>query len=123
MICVKDKTFLKLSARTGGNSWSSGPAPPRSTPPGPNHRGSRKNSSKGGNSGLSGGAIAGIVISVFFAGLVVFVIAKRRRSSFHYIDEENPGQGRPFNYFDSNEFKGTLCILTYSKMSSVVDGE
>ncbi|CAA7408318.1 unnamed protein product [Spirodela intermedia] len=102
--------------QTQGNSWSSGPAPPRSTPRGANHRGdssgSEDNSSKEGNGTNSGvnGAIAGIVIFVFILGLVLLVLAKRRRSSSHYIDEENLGPARPFTYLDSNNFKDLTSV-------------
>ncbi|XP_078443581.1 protein STRUBBELIG-RECEPTOR FAMILY 5-like [Wolffia australiana] len=99
--------------QTEGNSWSSGPAPPGRHS---SRSGKKTHGGSGTGSGVSGGAIAGIVISVFIVGLIVLVLVKRRSSS-HYIDEENLGQVRPFTYLDANN---EFSDVTYGKPNSSV---
>lgn len=84
-----------INLKTGGNSWSSGPAPPPppGTPPasrpnrnhksGGNGQPSDNGSGGSGKSGIGGGAIAGIVISLLVVGAIVtfFIVKKRSRKS------------------------------------------
>ncbi|KAG5538161.1 hypothetical protein RHGRI_025288 [Rhododendron griersonianum] len=91
---------------TGGNSWSSGPAPP--PPPGQkSNPHAHKPLSKGDEkSGLSGAAIAGIVFGVLLALVLVIALFTRRRSSTppsHFIDEDRVSQRRPFTPLASQE--------------------
>ncbi|XP_058228197.1 protein STRUBBELIG-RECEPTOR FAMILY 5 isoform X4 [Rhododendron vialii] len=91
---------------TGGNSWSSGPAPP--PPPGQkSNPHAHKPLSKGDEkSGLSGAAIAGIVFGVLLALVLVIALFTRRRSSTppsHFIDEDRVSQRRAFTPLASQE--------------------
>ncbi|XP_019418706.1 PREDICTED: protein STRUBBELIG-RECEPTOR FAMILY 6-like [Lupinus angustifolius] len=91
------KQLKNINLQTGGNAWSSGPAPPPppGTPPAPksnkhhtsgggstSHSGSGSGTSDGGKkSGIGAGGIAGIVISIIVVGaivLVAFFLAKRK---------------------------------------------
>ncbi|KAF8400122.1 hypothetical protein HHK36_013418 [Tetracentron sinense] len=101
------------SIQTGGNSWSSGPAPNQQN----SSHGSR-HSSKGGKetkkSGLSGAAIAGIVISVLVALVIIIALFSRKSSSTsHYLDEEKLSQRRPFtplvSHELSNDIRSDIC--------------
>ncbi|MQL86432.1 hypothetical protein Taro_018967 [Colocasia esculenta] len=105
--------------QTGGNSWSSGPAPPHSKSSGASSDsdGGKKNSN-GENekkSGVYGGIIVGILIAVLVVGLILLVLT-RRRSSRCYIDEENFGQMRRFAESPSHEFQE---LKTVDSSSSV----
>uniref|UniRef100_A0A0E0B6J8 Protein kinase domain-containing protein n=1 Tax=Oryza glumipatula TaxID=40148 RepID=A0A0E0B6J8_9ORYZ len=74
---------------TGGNSWSSGPAPP----------GMEKESSAGSSngrddSGINGFAIGAMVIAVLLAALILLSVLRRNHSSpvssHYYTDESDP---------------------------------
>lgn len=57
-------------------------------------------------SGLSGAAIAGIVLGVLLALVLVIALFTRRRSSTppsHFIDEDRVSQRRPFTPLSSQE--------------------
>jgi hypothetical protein len=95
--------------QTGGNSWSTGPAPPPppyTAPPPPNGRPGQNNdgSGSGGKSGIGGGGVAGIVISLLVVGAVVsfFLIKRRKHKS---ATGEHFEQHQPFNSFPSSEVK------------------
>ncbi|XP_073098528.1 protein STRUBBELIG-RECEPTOR FAMILY 5 isoform X2 [Elaeis guineensis] len=79
---------LPLEDLIGGNSWSSGPAPP----------GMDKASNTDSHTGKKGGkqsvvneaVIAGIVIAVLAVALILLALIKRRSSpSSHYIDDQS----------------------------------
>ncbi|XP_059642113.1 protein STRUBBELIG-RECEPTOR FAMILY 5 isoform X2 [Cornus florida] len=87
---------------TGGNSWSSGPAPP--SPPG--QRSSHTGTESKKKSGLSGAAIAGIVVAVLVVLAIIIIAVVSRRSSSspsHLLDEEKLSQRRPFTPLASQE--------------------
>ncbi|KAG5016459.1 hypothetical protein JHK85_022595 [Glycine max] len=87
--------------QTGGNSWSSGPAPP--PPPGtPPIKHSEKKNDK---SVISGIAIAGIAFGVLAVIIIVVALSKRRSSktSSHFIDEDRNSQHRSFTPLASQE--------------------
>uniref|UniRef100_A0A5B7BFF0 Protein kinase domain-containing protein n=1 Tax=Davidia involucrata TaxID=16924 RepID=A0A5B7BFF0_DAVIN len=90
---------------TGGNSWSSGPAPP--PPPGQKStpRANRHSTKGAENSGLNGVAIAGIVLGVLVALAIIIALFSRRTSSppSHFVDEERLSQRRPFTPLASQE--------------------
>ncbi|XP_074563073.1 protein STRUBBELIG-RECEPTOR FAMILY 6-like, partial [Curcuma longa] len=88
---IPDRLKRINSLQTDGNSWSSTPAPPPPPyhPPPPGQRsnpgqrsaGSNNSSGSGGgnNSGISAGAIAGIVASVLvIAGILAFFLVRRK---------------------------------------------
>ncbi|KAK4375330.1 hypothetical protein RND71_006007 [Anisodus tanguticus] len=90
---------------TGGNSWSSGPAPP--PPPGqkakPHTRKSGKESEK---SGVGVAAIAGIVLGVLVLLGVIIALFSRKRSSSpssHFLEEDKFGQRQPFTPLSPEE--------------------
>lgn len=79
--------FVFVPCRKDGNSWSSGPAPP--APPGSqtsshhksgnNGKSSESSSSGGGKSGISAGAIVGIILGILVVVAVIgFFLFKRR---------------------------------------------
>ncbi|KAK8941255.1 Protein STRUBBELIG-RECEPTOR FAMILY 6 [Platanthera zijinensis] len=96
--------------QTGGNSWSTGPAPPpppHTSPPAgvPSNpgQGSGSNDSPTGGkrSGIGGGGIAGIIISILVVGAIIaFFLLKRRRRKFSR--EDHLEQDQPFTSFASN---------------------
>ncbi|KAG9443894.1 hypothetical protein H6P81_015234 [Aristolochia fimbriata] len=107
----------KINLQSGGNSWSSGPAPPpppyTTPPPGrksnPGGRsggdsGHQENGSSGKKSGIGGGGVAGIVISILVVGSIVAFFLYKRKSKSH-LSEEKLGQDRPFTPLASNEVK------------------
>ncbi|XP_058767406.1 protein STRUBBELIG-RECEPTOR FAMILY 5-like isoform X2 [Vicia villosa] len=100
---LKDITSL----RTGGNSWSTGPAPP--PPPGtpPIERAQKKT----GKSVITGVAIAGIGFAVLIVIILIVALTKRRRSSVpssHFIDEDRHSQHRSFTPLASQELSKDL---------------
>ncbi|KAL5160162.1 Protein STRUBBELIG-RECEPTOR FAMILY 5 [Glycine soja] len=88
------------SLQTGGNSWSSGPAPP--PPPGtPPIKHSEKKNDK---SVISGVAIAGIAFGVLAVIIIVVALSKRSsKPASHFIDEERRSQHRSFTTLTSEE--------------------
>ncbi|XP_059641250.1 protein STRUBBELIG-RECEPTOR FAMILY 5-like isoform X2 [Cornus florida] len=90
------KDIKKLE--TGGNSWSSGPAPP--SPPGHKSKSrANKQSEEDGEkkSGLSTAAIVGIVLAVLLAVIILIALFSRKSSPpSHFLDEERLSQRKPF---------------------------
>ncbi|XP_061361366.1 protein STRUBBELIG-RECEPTOR FAMILY 5-like [Gastrolobium bilobum] len=94
------------SLETGGNSWSTGPAPP--PPPGtpPIKHSEKKKNEK---SVVSGVAIAGIAFGVLAIIIIVIALSKKRSSlrsslpSSHFMDEEKNSQRRSFTPLASQE--------------------
>ncbi|KAM7476188.1 hypothetical protein LguiB_023431 [Lonicera macranthoides] len=91
---------------TGGNSWSTGPAPP--PPPGQKSNHARTQSRD--TSRLGGAAIAGIVLAVLVVIGVIVAIFSRRRSSppSHFLEEDRLSQRRPFTPLASHELSNEL---------------
>ncbi|XP_031380513.1 protein STRUBBELIG-RECEPTOR FAMILY 5-like isoform X3 [Punica granatum] len=97
---------------TGGNSWSSGPAPP--PPPGAariNHR-SKEGQDGGGKSSVNGLAIAGIIMGVLVVLALLMAVFSRRSSASsvpsHFLDEERASQRRAFTPLTSQELSDDL---------------
>ncbi|MCD7470975.1 hypothetical protein HAX54_011232 [Datura stramonium] len=87
---------------TGGNSWSSGPAPP--PPPGQKVKPHTRKSEK--ESGMSGLAIAGILLGVLLLlGVIIALFSRRKRSSpsSHFHEEDKFGQHQPLTPLSSQE--------------------
>ncbi|XP_019193478.1 PREDICTED: protein STRUBBELIG-RECEPTOR FAMILY 5 [Ipomoea nil] len=74
------------SIQTGGNSWSSGPAPP----PPPGQKLKKRAKEENEKSGMSGVAIAGIVFGVLLLLLIIIALFSKRRSSTstHYFEDD-----------------------------------
>ncbi|KAA8541512.1 hypothetical protein F0562_022664 [Nyssa sinensis] len=101
---IPDELKEIKNIETGGNSWSSGPAPP--PPPGQKSTRANRHSTKGAEkSGLNGVAIAGIVFGVLVALAIIIALISRRRTSppSHFLDEERLSQRRPFTPLASQE--------------------
>ncbi|KAK9281399.1 hypothetical protein L1049_004299 [Liquidambar formosana] len=98
--------------QTGGNSWSSGPAPP--PPPGAPSAHASRHSTKGGKEGkrsaLSGAVIAGIVLGILVVVAILIALLSRKSSSAssHYLDEVRLSQRRPFTPLSSQELSNDL---------------
>ncbi|OIW17238.1 hypothetical protein TanjilG_27435 [Lupinus angustifolius] len=122
-----------INLHTGGNAWSSGPAPPPppGTPPAPksnqhhkhdggstSHSGADSGTSdRGKKAGIGGGGIAGILISIVVIGAIVaFFLVKRRKSKKSYSDVEKL-DNQPFASLPSNELQHEVKLQT----SSVID--
>ncbi|KAG0451692.1 hypothetical protein HPP92_026048 [Vanilla planifolia] len=104
--------------QTGGNFWSTGPAPPPPPyipPPGSNtnpDQGSASDntspSSGGKSSGIGGGGIAGIVISILVVGaLVSFFLLRRKSRKFsrqEYLEQDQPFAA-PYPTSEIKDFK------------------
>lgn len=74
--------------RIGGNSWSSGPAPPGMD------KASNTNSHTGGKKGMqsvvNGAVIAGTVIAVLVISLILLALIKEKSlSSSHSVDDQS----------------------------------
>ncbi|KAJ6327341.1 hypothetical protein OIU78_014257 [Salix suchowensis] len=113
-----------INLQKDGNSWNSGPAPPPppGTPPSPKGRSSRGNDSPSGSgskkSGIGGGGIAGIIISIFVVGgIVAFFLVKRRsrRSSLDLEMHDN----QPFvSLSPTNDMQETKSMQTSSMVNT-----
>ncbi|KAL6656474.1 hypothetical protein ACP70R_007300 [Stipagrostis hirtigluma subsp. patula] len=83
--------------QTGGNPWSSAPAPPGM------EKGSSVGSSSGGgnDSGINGFAIGAMVIAVLLAALILLSVLKKNHSStvssHYYMDESGHKQSAPID--------------------------
>ncbi|KAL6996074.1 hypothetical protein U1Q18_006210 [Sarracenia purpurea var. burkii] len=90
---------------TGGNAWSSAPAPP--PPPGQksNPHADKPSSKDDKKSGMNGAAIAGIALGVLLALVIIIALLSRRSSTppSHFLDEERISQRRPFTPLASQE--------------------
>nr|GME16633.1 protein STRUBBELIG-RECEPTOR FAMILY 5 [Ipomoea batatas] len=85
--------------QTGGNSWSTGPAPP--PPPGQKPKKKVENE----KSGMSGVAIAGIVFGVLLLLLIIIALFSKRRSSTstHYFEDDKLSPPRHTSALQSQE--------------------
>ncbi|KAF3634734.1 Protein STRUBBELIG-RECEPTOR FAMILY 5 [Capsicum annuum] len=94
---------------TGGNRWSSGPAPP--PPPGQKPH-TRKSKKESGKSGLSKGAIAGILVGVLVVlGVIIALLSRRKRSSStssHFLEENKLSRRQPFTPLSSQELSSDV---------------
>ncbi|WJX42566.1 Protein STRUBBELIG-REPTOR FAMILY 5 [Trifolium repens] len=106
--------------QTGGNSWSTGPAPP--PPPGTPHiKHSEKND---GKSVVTGVVIAGVTFGVLAVIIIIVSLSKRRSSlpSSRFIDEERRSQNRSFTPLASQELSkdsGNYVCTEYKGFKSV----
>ncbi|KAJ0987453.1 hypothetical protein J5N97_005809 [Dioscorea zingiberensis] len=129
---IPDQLKKINNLQTGGNSWSSGPAPPPPpyTPPPPGRRinpgngsggngGSSSGNGGGKSSGIGGGGVAGIIISILVIGAIVafFLIRRKRQKS---STQENLEQAQPFTPLASNEFKEMKSIQASSFINTNV---
>ncbi|XP_074268288.1 protein STRUBBELIG-RECEPTOR FAMILY 6-like isoform X2 [Silene latifolia] len=113
------KELENINLQKGGNSWNSGPAPP--PPPGaPSHKksGSHKKSSESSGSGLSAGAIVGIILAIFLVVAIVgFVIFKRRlRRPSH--DVEKTDMDKPFVPLASSDVQELKSVHSSSSLNT-----
>ncbi|KAL2345976.1 hypothetical protein Fmac_007261 [Flemingia macrophylla] len=119
-----------INLQTGGNAWSSGPAPPPppGTPPAPQSNRHHKsgggsttssdnsdNSStdEGKKSGIGGGGIAGIAISVIVVGAIVAFFLVKRKSKKSSLDLEKL-DNQSFAPHPSNEVLEGKSVQTSS---------
>lgn len=107
---IPDEFKAIKELETGGNSWSSGPAPP--PPPGQKsspraHKHSEKDADK---SDLGGVAIAGVVLGVLVALGIIIALFSRRSSSppSHFLEEDKLSQRRPFTPLASQELSNDM---------------
>ncbi|CAK9324746.1 unnamed protein product [Citrullus colocynthis] len=127
-----------INIQEGGNSWSFGlaPPPPPGTPPAnQNYRYHKAGnnysplSSAGGGggsnrSGISGGAIAGILISVLVVGAVLAYLLVKRRPKRSSTDIEKQKHGKlPSVSPASNEVQDTLAEMKLVHTSSSFDAK
>lgn len=113
-------TMLFPLLRAGGNSWSSGKAPP--PPPGASSKDPRtierssKNGKGGGKSGLSGLAIAGIILGILLALAILIALFSKRSSPppSHFYDEERLGNQKSFTPMVSQELSNDKHRTSYS---------
>lgn len=129
---IPDQLKKINNLQTGGNSWSSGPAPPPppfTPPPGrrvspgnsPNGDGGSGGNGGGKSSGIGGGGVAGIVIAVLVIGAIVaFFLIRRRRRRQTSSTQENFEQDQPFTPLASNEVKEMKSIQASSMINTNV---
>lgn len=100
---------FELILRTGGNSWSTGPAPP--PPPGQKEKKKEEN----GMSGMSGVAIAGIVIGVLLLLIIIIALFSKRRSSPspHYFEDDKLSSPRHTSPLQSQEISIDMYTDTH----------
>ncbi|XP_049411925.1 protein STRUBBELIG-RECEPTOR FAMILY 5 isoform X1 [Solanum stenotomum] len=95
---------------TGGNSWSTGSAPP--PPPGQKAKPhTRKSDKESGKSGLGIGAIAGILLGVLLLlGVIIALLSRRKRSSpsSHFLEEDKFSRRQPFTPLASQELSSSV---------------
>ncbi|CAI9754072.1 unnamed protein product [Fraxinus pennsylvanica] len=107
---------LPLDDLTGGNSWSSGPAPP--PPPGTKSdtRASQSNK-ENEKSGLSGVAIAGIVLGfLIILGIVINLFSRRSTPPpTHYIEDNMLSPRRPFTPLSSGELSSDFHAKSHKE--------
>lgn len=96
--------------QTGGNSWSTGSAPP--PPPGQKAKPHTRKSKESGKSGLGKGAIAGILIGVLLLlGVIIALLSRKKRSppSSHFLEENKLSRRQPFAPLPSQELSSVVC--------------
>ncbi|XP_022148647.1 protein STRUBBELIG-RECEPTOR FAMILY 7-like isoform X2 [Momordica charantia] len=126
-----------INLQTNGNSFSSGPAPPPppGTPPATRRNRNRNSGSnspsnggsgEGEKSGISGGGIAGIIISVLVVGAIVAFFLVRRKSKRSSTDIEKldnqPLQPLKMNAAQetkSEETSSTLFPTTFDTSAAI----
>ncbi|CAI9114538.1 OLC1v1015285C1 [Oldenlandia corymbosa var. corymbosa] len=104
-----------INLRSGGNSWTNGPAPPPppGTPPTPGRKhkpggnANQSDNSSGGKSGIGGGGIAGIVISLLVVGAIVafFIVKRRSRRPTPDIEKQDKQPFAPLASQEVQEMK------------------
>ncbi|KAJ4951785.1 hypothetical protein NE237_028617 [Protea cynaroides] len=111
-----------INIQSGGNTFTSGPAPPPPpyTPPPPKTNpksgssNSPSNSNGGKTSGIGAGGVAGIVISILVVGAIVAFFLMKKRSRRPASDVEKFDNDGPFTPLASNEVKEMKSIQTSS---------
>ncbi|XP_055829788.1 protein STRUBBELIG-RECEPTOR FAMILY 5-like isoform X2 [Solanum dulcamara] len=103
---IPDELKEIKNLETGGNSWSTGSAPP--PPPGQKAKPhTRKAEKESGKSGLGIGAIAGILLGVLLLlGVIIALLSRRKRSSSpssHFLEEDKFSRRQPFTPLSSQE--------------------
>ncbi|KAM6562854.1 hypothetical protein CsatB_022852 [Cannabis sativa] len=98
--------------KTGGNSWSSGKAPP--PPPGVHSSGKRTEKGDSTNSIARGLTIAGIALGVLVLLIVIISLFSRKssRHSSHFYDEERFSQRKSFSLASqelSKDLRSDIC--------------
>lgn len=126
--CVSDLfpfLFSYWLQRTGGNSWSSGTAPP--SPPGENSSVHRKVNDDGIKSLVTGLTIAGIALGVLVLLVIIISLFSRKssRHSSHFFDEERFSQQKSFSLASQElpkdlrsdickDYKGNYWLIWYN---------
>ncbi|KAL9228462.1 hypothetical protein vseg_004044 [Gypsophila vaccaria] len=117
------KQLQNINLQSGGNSWSSGPAPP--APPGsPSHKKPATHkkpseSSDSGKSGIGAGAIVGIILAIIAVlAIVGFLIFKRRKSRKPTPDVEKVDIKKPFVPVASNDVQELKSVHSSSSINT-----
>ncbi|KAL5554273.1 hypothetical protein UlMin_041674 [Ulmus minor] len=94
---IPDELKEIKTLKTGGNSWSSGPAPP--PPPGARSSAHKQGNNNETKSLVRGLTIAGIALGVLvFLVLIISIFSRRSSSrSTHYFDDERFSQRKSFS--------------------------
>ncbi|GAB2222169.1 hypothetical protein Drorol1_Dr00013372 [Drosera rotundifolia] len=114
-----------INVQSGGNQWSSGPAPPPppGTPPAKpsHHKGKSSSAPSGGSggqkSGISGGGVAGIIISLLVVSAIVALLIIKIRSRKSSLDIEKP-ENQSFAPLRSNDVEEMKAVQTSSSIST-----
>ncbi|KAF9685373.1 hypothetical protein SADUNF_Sadunf03G0047800 [Salix dunnii] len=113
-----------INLQKDGNSWNSGPAPPPppGTTPSPKGRSSHGSDSPSGSgskkTGIGGGGIAGIIISIFVVGGIVAFFLVKRRSKRPSLDLEMHDKQPFVSLSSTNDMQETKSMQTSSMVNT-----